>query len=205
MGFDIIGHRHVGHHPSLERGYAGGEEDVGEYSYQAPQRAMPMMPYSRQMMPMGMAPQRMWGMHAMTGQSPLEHGPRGALYHGYHADAMRRQPLPLPATSIAAGALSVINIFPQRAYRPDRLILRDGLDPNVSLSSVTDISIAQRSQLPAPGQIPISLFAATAFDSFFRFETAYPGIQINISILNGNPGPGPITYTGSFLGESAQV
>lgn len=143
------------------------------------------------------------GFNPYQTQPPVAFGPNSHAVERQPSHRIRKQIAPFPpAAAILAGVGFTFAIQPQRGFRPDTLILSDNFGAS-TLSTVTDIQIAQKSQFIAAGVVPFQAFGAQAYNATFRFETAAPGIFITIGVFNGNATAA--TVYGVFFGESVDV
>jgi hypothetical protein len=137
---------------------------------------------------------------AITPQAGLSgRGPR--LVREAPNRVMRRQFAPVPNTVVPAGGSTVVAVRPQRIFRADRLVLNSTTVP--SFVTISEINVGAQPQLVNQGNIPISVFAANAFDTYLRGDTATPGIDITIRL--DNSGGAPETVGGTFIGESVET
>jgi len=108
---------------------------------------------------------------------------------------VRRQMLPFGDTgTLAAGNSIDLLGNPQVPFKPERLIIqRTSVSGSVIVS---DIKVGKNSQFISAGQFPGSLFQGDSNEGLFQFDTARPGIDIVISILNGHPTDDLTAYAG---------
>lgn len=96
-------------------------------------------------------------------------------------------------TGIAAGATVDFVANPQVPFRPKRVLI----DTDQTPIEVADIKVGKNSQLASAGGFPGSAFQATAFDIGVKFDSAYPGLDIVVTITNNSAAAATIT-TGMF-------
>jgi hypothetical protein len=107
----------------------------------------------------------------------------------------RRQMLPFGSTGSLA-ALASIDLLgnPQVPFKPERLIIQEITTTNAVI--LQDVKVGKNSQFVSAGDFPSTLFAGDANEGLFQFDTARPGIDIVVSILNAD-GVSPLTaYVG---------
>jgi len=96
-------------------------------------------------------------------------------------DQRRRKVLPVPATSVAAGASAVVTIETQETYRPERLIVASAIAGSFL---ITDIVVGTRSQFSTPGDCPSEIFSPDAVDANVHFDTLNVGAKMTMRITN---------------------
>jgi len=113
----------------------------------------------------------------------------------------RRQLLPLGDTgTLASGASIDLLGNPQVPFKPERLIIQEIAPGNAAV--VTDIKVGKNSQFISAGVFPGALFRGDSAEGLFQFDTARPGIDIVVTILNASsPAADLIAYVG-FVGVS---
>jgi hypothetical protein len=82
---------------------------------------------------------------------------------------------------------------PQVPFRPKRIII----DPATNIA-VQDIKVGKNSQLVSANSFPAVAFQANAFDIGIKFDTAYPGIDITVTLTNNGAGTATGTTVGMF-------
>lgn len=129
--------------------------------------------------------------------------------------ANRIEPLPFAQpTAVAAGVLMTAYAYPQRKFKPLRLVI--GSDTATSGTfvdtltapsyTITDIKIGAVSQLNNIGPLPGDLFNSVAVGTSFSFGTAHVGHQVILLCTHGAS-----TYTlshsivAAFLGKSYYI
>lgn len=113
---------------------------------------------------------------------------------------IRRQVLPIPATSVPASGTVTVTLQPQRSFRVERLILGSTVSPSQIV--VSDISVGAERQFVAAGDVPISAFSPDAVGTQLRGDTAQPGTTVTITLRNLS-GSSAETVSGAFFGSSA--
>ena len=98
----------------------------------------------------------------------------------------RRQLLPFGDTGdLAAGSSIDLLGNPQVPFKPERLVIQETTSTGGTI--VNDIKVGKNSQFISAGAFPASLFQGNSNEGLFQFDTARPGIDIVISILNAHP------------------
>lgn len=129
------------------------------------------------------------GAVALQGQNP---GSAGTVMIPGQPQDSRLWILPFPATSVGGGGVGTASANVQVPLcRPNRLILTESTGP----SSLTDITIGQRSQFIATGNCPIAAFGPTAVDTLINFDTATTGQNVNLFYANSAVGASVILAT----------
>lgn len=121
---------------------------------------------------------------------------RRAALKPVRATSLRRYPLGLGVTTIAAGASAVISASPQLPFKIERMVTA------VTGFSINNISVGTVSQFVAAGAIPSEVFAADAVGVALRGDTAVPGVQVQITVTN--LGGAPADFSGALIGLVAQ-
>lgn len=85
------------------------------------------------------------------------------------------------ATLIPAGLSVNIPLAPQVTFRLERFIAADTTSPNFD---ILDIRVGKDSQFVAAGAVPAEVFSSKAVGVGLKGDTAVPGIQIIITVLN---------------------
>lgn len=85
------------------------------------------------------------------------------------------------ATLIPAGLSVNIPLAPQVTFRLERFIAADTTSPNFD---ILDIRVGKDSQFVAAGAVPAEVFSSKAVGVGLKGDTAIPGIQIIITVLN---------------------
>jgi hypothetical protein len=148
----------------------------------------------------GPAPVR--GMAIPRGPGVQRGRPVAGMRGGEHVahempDVARRQISPIPATLVPPGGTASVSFRPQRPIRIERLVLDAATVQGVFL---TDLLIGADPQFVNAGAVPISVFQAQAFGTELRGNTAEPGIEITLSLLNTTVAP--VTVGGCVIGTS---
>jgi len=98
----------------------------------------------------------------------------------------RRQLLPFGDTGdLAAGNSIDLLGNPQVPFKPERLVIQETTATGGTI--VSDIKVGKNSQFISAGTFPASLFQGNSNEGLFQFDTARPGIDIVITILNAHP------------------
>jgi hypothetical protein len=107
----------------------------------------------------------------------------------------RRQMLPFGSTGSLA-ALASIDLLgnPQCPFKPERLILQEITSTGALI--ISDLKVGKNSQFVSAGDFPSSLFAGDANEGLFQFDTARPGIDIVVSLLNADAANPLTAYVG---------
>jgi len=107
----------------------------------------------------------------------------------------RRQLLPFGDTgSLAAGSSIDLLGNPQVPFKPERLVIQETTSTGAAV--VSDIKVGKNSQFISAGTFPASLFQGNSNEGLFQFDTARPGIDIVISILNAHATDPLTVYVG---------
>ena len=139
---------------------------------------------------LGAAPRR------ARGAKVVRMAPAGKMLQPVRNTELRRYPLGLGATSIAAGATAIISANPQLPFRVDRLVT-----PSTGLL-IENLAVGTVSQFVAAGAVPTEVFAPDAFDVQLKGDTAVPGVSVQITV--SNPTAGALTFSGAIIGTVAQ-
>jgi len=133
--------------------------------------------------------------------------PRGRrLQHGRNTQPSNRiEPLPIGTTTyVAAGVLMQAVAYPQRKFKPLRLVINDDTSGTETITAsgytLVDIKIGSVSQLNNDGNLPGALFGPTAVGTSFSFGTAHVGNQVRLNSTHG--GAGNHILTAAFIGKS---
>lgn len=110
-------------------------------------------------------------------------------------DTLFKQPLPIPATVVGAGATVVISMQPQRTIRVERLAIPRSLVDDFTINSV---NVGQEPQFVAEGSLPADIFAPDAVGIGLKGDTANIGNLITMSVTNTSAGS--LTFRGAILG-----
>jgi hypothetical protein len=124
--------------------------------------------------------------------------------------ANRIEPLPINApAAVAAGVLMQCIAYPQRKFKPLRLVLNDDTGGAGTFATtitaagytIIDIKIGSVSQLNNDGNLPGALFLPTSVGTSFSFGTAHVGNQVRVNAVHGDA-LNTHTLTGAFIGKS---
>ena len=110
-------------------------------------------------------------------------------------DTLFQQPLPITATSVAAGATAVISMQPQRTIRVERIVVPRSLTDDFVINSV---NVGQEPQFVADGSLPEHIFAPDEVGICLKGDTANVGNLITVSVTNTSAGA--LTFRGAILG-----
>ena len=135
---------------------------------------------------------------------------RGFLPRPRHANRLMLLPVNQPV-AIAAGALGNATGFPQKVFKPLRLIIGTRSDTvgtfvEVITASgwlVQQITIGATPQSVAQGGIVGDLFLAAAVETNFEFDTAQIGHQVIVQVTN--LGTLPHAFFGTFIGKAINL
>jgi len=131
----------------------------------------------------------------------VAHSPHGAAVSQRQQNVTRRQLSPLPATTVPASGTALQTWRPQRFIRVQRLILQSNTSP--SGVSVSEFNVGAIPQFINAGNVPIGVFAAQAFDTELRGDTAQPGMDVSLTFANSLAAAEVVT--GALIGEALQV
>lgn len=112
----------------------------------------------------------------------------------------RRRRKLLPGSTnptVATTASATITYKTQEPFRPERYVVASAIAASFV---VTSIIVGTVNQLAAAGSVPADIFAATAFDCNLHFDTASPGVDINVTVTNISGSNA--TFYASFLGTA---
>lgn len=124
-------------------------------------------------------------------------GGRGKRLRRVRNQQLRRYPLGLGATSIAAAATAIITANPQLPFRVNRLVIAGGVG-----LLIDNLQVGTVSQFVAAGSMPVEVFAPDAVAVQLKGDTAVPGVNVQITV--SNPTGGPIVFAGAIIGLVAQ-
>lgn len=91
------------------------------------------------------------------------------------------QPLPIPETLLIAAQTLDINAFPQRGFKPHRLVVPSTLGP---LFKINDIKVGQETQYVASGVIYGECFSEVAVAVYLKGTPARLGNNIVLTVTN---------------------
>jgi hypothetical protein len=86
--------------------------------------------------------------------------------------------------AIAIGATVDFPANPQVPFRAKRTLIGATV---IATLLVEDIKVGKNSQFVTAGGFPAVGFAGNTFDQSIKFDTAYPGIDITVTITNNDP------------------
>lgn len=92
------------------------------------------------------------------------------------------QPLGFPTVTFSAtsGTALVAVASPQQPFRPRRVVYTEARTSSGGLVLINDIKVGTRSQLAGVGPIAAGAFAPNAFDVNIHFDSATPGVTIDV-------------------------
>jgi hypothetical protein len=91
------------------------------------------------------------------------------------------QPLPIPETTLTAAQTVDISSFPQRGFKPHRLVVPSTLGP---LFKINDIKVGQETQYVASGTIYGECFSEVAVSVVLKGTPARLGNNIILNVTN---------------------
>lgn len=101
--------------------------------------------------------------------------------------------LGLPVTTIGAGATEVIEIKPQRTFRAQDFLIPDSIAAGLRLRAV---SVGQNSQFAGGSPVPLETYSTLCYrPRMILWDTAQPGVLIQLSIQNTTAGDVEVTGT----------
>lgn len=112
------------------------------------------------------------------------------------ARQMRKYPIGLGRTSIAAGATAIITVNPQLPFKLQRIST-----PSLGLT-IDNVQIGTSSQFAAAGAIASEVFGPQATDVELKGDTAVPGVGIQLTVTN--PTLAAVVFAGALIGLVAQ-
>lgn len=108
-------------------------------------------------------------------------------------------PLPVTATSVAAGATATISINSQIIFAPRRLIVPESIAPFFTIDA---FSVGNVPLFAGNGSIPAEAFRPDSVNPNVRKITAQPGVPITVQVTNIDAVVH--TFRGAIFGEGAQ-
>lgn len=131
----------------------------------------------------------------LSGTSDLVGAARRAQVKQTSPTKLKRLPLGIGSTSIAAGNAAVVTVTPQLPFKIERFMSQStGL-------LVTDIKVGTNSQFVGSGSVPIEIFARDSQGIELKGDTAIPGVDI--ALMVSNPSAGALTCAGAYIGLAA--
>ena len=121
---------------------------------------------------------------------------RRALVRKVKNTELRRYPLGLGVTNIAAGATVIIRANPQLPFKVERIIT-----PTTGMT-IDNIQVGTVSQFVAAGAVPTEVFQPDAVAVGLKGDTAVPGVDVAITVTN--PGGLAADFSGALIGLVAQ-
>jgi len=137
-------------------------------------------------------------------------GRRGFLPRPRHANRLMLLPVN-QAVAINAAALGQATGFPQKVFKPLRLIIGTRADTVGTVTEtitaagwlIQQITIGATPQSVAQGGIVGDLFLATAVETNFEFDTAQIGHQVIVQVTNNGTIAHP--FFGTFIGKAINL
>ena len=135
---------------------------------------------------------------------------RGFLPRPRHANRLMLLPVN-QAVAINAAALGQATGFPQKVFKPLRLIIGTRADTVGTVTEtitaagwlIQQITIGATPQSVAQGGIVGDLFLATAVETNFEFDTAQIGHQVIVQVTNNGTIAHP--FFGTFIGKAINL
>jgi hypothetical protein len=101
--------------------------------------------------------------------------------HRQSGHQMMLQPLPIPETSFTASQTQDVQAFPQRGFKPHRLVIPSTLGPNFK---VNDLKVGQETQYVASGTVYGECFSEVAVSVILKGTRASLGNNIVLNVTN---------------------
>ena len=111
----------------------------------------------------------------------------------------REYALGLGFTAVAGKSSANINVQPQVAFRPERLVIPPSIAEHFI---ITDIKVGKNSQLIATGALPASAFTNRSGATHMKMDTAQVSMFITISVYNTSDETK--NFQGVFFGPSVE-
>lgn len=127
------------------------------------------------------------------------HHAAGGAHKGHQAGANYTQflqPLPIPETAIVASGTVDVPTFPQRGFKPHRLVVPSTLGP---LFKINDIKVGQETQYVASGTIYAECFSEVAVSVVLKGTPARLGNNIILNVTNRDAA-NTQTFSGMLMG-----
>lgn len=115
------------------------------------------------------------------GDAHHHRGHRQQQHSGQRQTKEFEQPLPIPETLLTAAQTVDINAFPQRGFKPHRLVVPSTLGP---LFKINDIKVGQETQYVASGVIYGECFSEVAVAVYLKGTPARLGNNIVLTVTN---------------------
>lgn len=93
--------------------------------------------------------------------------------------------------NVGIGVTQDFTANPQVPFRPKRIVIQS--TSNLGDFIVEDVRVGKNSQLASAAGFPGSAFVNNAFDIGVMFDTAWPGIDIVVTVTNSNAAAQDIT------------
>lgn len=116
-----------------------------------------------------------------VGDAAQQHQHHNRQQHHKPKTHQFEQPLPIPETLFTASQTQDVNAFPQRGFKPHRLVVPSTLGP---LFKINDIKVGQETQYVASGTIYGECFSEVAVAVYLKGTPARLGNNIVLSITN---------------------
>lgn len=122
------------------------------------------------------------GMDGYVGDAaPQQHTRHRHNQHQGQKLSQFEQPLPIPETTLLAATTVDINAFPQRGFKPHRLVVPSTLGP---LFKINDIKVGQETQYVSSGVIYAECFSEVAVAVYLKGTPARLGNNIVLTVTN---------------------
>jgi len=156
----------------------------------------------------GALPRRLPGRRT---SAPSRRSIRGSMPRPRHANRLMLLPINTQGVAIAAGAAGNATGFPQKIFKPLRLVIGARTDTvGTFVEAITaagwlvnQIMIGATPQAVALGGIVGDLFLATAVETNFEFDTAQIGHQVVVNVTNNGALAHP--FFGTFIGKAINL
>lgn len=113
---------------------------------------------------------------------------------------LKRLYLPIPVTSVGAGATGSINIQPQDLFLTKRIVIPSGIAGDFRL---TDFKVGQKPQYAQDGSVPCTCMSEVTVNGDVDFDSANVGNIINIRPENTSAGA--LDFEGTLIGLAART
>lgn len=111
----------------------------------------------------------------------------------------RQMPLGFPSTLFAAGVTLNVTATTQELFRGRRLVIPT---PIAASFVVNDLKVGKNSQFSTTGPVPGEVFSERAVGVDLLLDTAQISQTITLNLTNLSVGP--VTFTATLLGDSAE-
>lgn len=126
----------------------------------------------------------------VEGRRNRQHPPNHPRIHEF------LQPLPIPETTLTLAQTTDIQAFPQRGFKPHRLVVPSTLGP---LFKINDIKVGQETQYVASGTVYGECFSEVAVAVTLKGTRAALGNNIVLNVTNRD-GANSQTFSAMLLG-----